>query len=205
MKSHSLTFAVVASALLLGPVAAQDTTVKAWLGRTVVPNAGETVQHYVWGATSVSVDEYRIAAEDLDAALRESAVVINRSTARPRRTLTFQGEQGAVTLPNLPGVYVYVARSTAGQPGEMAQAVVVSRLSLAVKRDDSRSLVLVHEGERARVRRGEPRQPAQRQVDLRHVPHAPVIPHPLQECGRQLDRIEQPQQRAARRSGQPRK
>lgn len=149
MKSQTLALAVLASSLLLGPAGAQDTTVKAWLGRTVVPNANETVQHYVWGATSVQVDEYRIAADQLDASLRESAVVVNTSTTRPRRTLTFQGEQGSVTLPNLPGVYVYVARSTAGQPGEMAQAVVVSRLNLAVKRDDSRSLVLVHEGDRA--------------------------------------------------------
>lgn len=149
MKSQTLALAVLASSLLLAPASAQDTTVKAWLGRTVAPNTGETVQHYVWGATRVQVDEYRIAAGALDASLRESAVVVDTATARPRRTLSFQGEQGAITLPNLPGVYVYVARSTAGQPGEMAQAVVVSRLSLAVKRDDSRSLVLVHEGERA--------------------------------------------------------
>ncbi|MBX3469091.1 MAG: hypothetical protein KF878_19645 [Planctomycetes bacterium] len=140
--------AVMLLAALAAPAAAQDTVVKAWLGRTVAPNAGEQASFYLWGATRFVVDEYRIAAEDVEASIREGGIVVDRARLRPRRTVTFQGEQGALALPNLPGVYVHVARATAGQPSEQAQAVVVTRLGLAVKRDDARSLALVHDDER---------------------------------------------------------
>lgn len=144
--------AAALAALLLFAGTASGAEVQAWMSRTVAPGSGEKVPVYAWGATAFEVDEYRIASDQLDRSVRDGAVVIDTATATPRRTLRFTGPQGEVEVGNLQGVYVYVARPTAGTPFNagtiQAQAVVVTRLGLAVKRDDGRSIALVHEGER---------------------------------------------------------
>lgn len=148
-RARTLGLALAMGVVLAGTATAQDTSVRAWLGRTVAPNSGEQASIYLWGATRVRIDEYRIPADRLESVLRESAVQLDTSGLTPRRSATMNGEQASLSLPNLPGLYVYVGRSLAGQQGQDAQAVVVSRLGLAVKRDDARSLALAHEGDRA--------------------------------------------------------
>lgn len=153
MKTLTRGVALSAALLLLASVAhAQGTEVQAWLGRTVRPNSAERVGFYMWGATAFEVAEYRIASDQLDRSLRDGSVVIDTAAMTPRRTLTFTGEQGEVPAPGLAGVYVYVAKVTAGSAAGMSnqqsQALVVTNLGLAVKRDDTRSIALAHQGER---------------------------------------------------------
>ncbi len=156
MHSTTTRLAAGLAALLLASTAARGEEVQAWIGRTVPPGSGERVAFYVGGATAFEVAEYPVPAGLLERSLRDGALSIDPALLAPTRTVRVQGEQGDVAVAPVAGVYVYVARPVSGPgagPGAggqvQAQAVVVSRLGLAVKRDDGRSVALVHEGERA--------------------------------------------------------
>lgn len=147
--SLGLSALLLVAAGVASPAAAQDTEFTAYLSRTVKPNSGERLGFHLWGASSVDVEEYRLRASELESALRQNGLQIDTSSLTPRRVLSFTGWQGDIQIADGAGVYVYVARSQGGTGVRtQAQAVVVSRLSLGVKRDDDSSLVMINEGDR---------------------------------------------------------
>ena len=116
IKRHGVgAAALLVSLCMAAPAAAQqDTQFTAYLSRTVKPNSGERLGFNLWGAASVEVEEYRLRAAELEAALRQNGLFVDTATLTPLRVLTFTGWQGDVDIADGAGVYVYVARSQGG-------------------------------------------------------------------------------------------
>ena len=154
MRLRSVAAAIVASCLAgsLNPVQAQSGPINAGLYRVVDPGStSEKFQWNLWGAPEVDVAEYRLTGSALEEALRTGSLELDPALLTPRRTWHVTGDRGEVPVSPYSGVYVFVARGrTAWSPDAVhAEAVIVSNLRLAAKRDDTSSLVVVH-------RRGQP-------------------------------------------------
>ncbi len=147
MQKMFVGLVAVAMLATAAPVAAQPAPnlVNAYLGRTVKPNSSEKVTFYVWQASSFKVDEYKLDDATLESSLRDGSLQLNPSTLTATRSWTLQGQQGEVPVAKTGGVYVYVAKG--GSQPAYAEAIIVSGLGLGVKRDDTRSLALVHSGD----------------------------------------------------------
>lgn len=147
MKKNILGLVATAVLAAASPVAAQPAPnqVTAYLGRTVKPNSTEKATFYVWQATSFKVDEFKLDDATLESSLRDSSIVIDPAKLTPTRSWTLQGQQGDVPIAKTAGVYIYVARG--GSQPAYGEAIVVTSLGLGVKRDDTRSLALVHAGD----------------------------------------------------------
>lgn len=138
MKHTFAGLALAVAALSATTAGAEDLT--AYLGRTYTPGATDSVEFYMWNASSFEVTEYRLEGSALEGALRANSLRFDDQTLTPLRSETFSGNRGTLDVPSQPGVYVWVSRA----PGQRAraQAALVSDLRLAVKRDHGRSLLL---------------------------------------------------------------
>ncbi len=145
-----LAFATTPALAQGAPAPVPSGTVTTSINRTVKTGSGESVRFYVWRATSFDVTEYRLSGRDLGGALRQHGQIeVDTSALTALRTQSFQGQQGDITIPSRPGIYVYVAQATGGGSGtgQQVQAVNVSDLGIGVKRDDQRSIVFAHLGD----------------------------------------------------------
>ena len=136
----------LALAALATPALAQSGNVTAGLSRVVSPGSNERFHFSVWNAPRVEVAEYRLTDRQLEESLRGGQLELDLALLTPRRTWRFNQFQGSVQVSPYAGVHVYVARgATPWNPDTIyAEAVIVSSLRLAAKRDDTHSLVMVH-------------------------------------------------------------
>lgn len=141
--------AALALILAIGSVASAQETVDAYWGRTIAPNSGEKLHFSVWGATDVEVSTYRLRTNSLGDYIRPNGLHVDTSLLTARKTEMLGSQRGQVDAPTRAGVYLYVARGQGGQANSrvQSQAVIVSDLKLAVKRDDDSSLLMVQRGE----------------------------------------------------------
>lgn len=146
---HTLS-ALAVLATLGGVAEAEEVT--AYLGRTVKPNAQQNISFSLWGHTGIEISEYKLTTSELEGALRQGNLKIDVDTLTAARTVTHTGHRGDIQIASRAGVYLYVARPQAGSVGTstriQAQAVVVSSLSMAIKRDNDSSLILINRGTR---------------------------------------------------------
>lgn len=141
--------AALALVLAASAVASAQETVDAYWGRTVAPNSGQKLHFSVWGANDVEVSTYRLPTNSLGDYLRPNGLHVDTSQLTASKTEMLGGQRGQVDAATRPGVYLYVARGQGGQTNGrlQAQAVVVSDLKIAAKRDDDSSLLLIQRGQ----------------------------------------------------------
>src|SRR5262249_13814926 len=125
MRLRSLALIGAVSVAAIGTAAAQSTSsskVTAWISTTVEPGSTQKVSFYVWNATAFEVAEYRVADADVASSLRESGVQFDTAGKTPTRRVTFTGQQGDLQVAAAPGLYVHVAKATAGSNAAGGQA-----------------------------------------------------------------------------------
>ncbi len=130
----SLALGALAALLLTSPVLALDAPIV----KSVPPSSLERVSLSIPGATSLVVREYRVKDSAID---RLASGGFTTSDLTLVRTVTLSGASGSLQVAASSGAYVYEARS--GAKTSPLQAVLVSKISLAVARDDERSLLYV--------------------------------------------------------------
>lgn len=128
------------SLLLVAVLSSPVWALSAPIVKTVAPQSSERVSFEIPGVGSLEVKEYRLK----DSAIEKLATgSFSQTDLVLVRTVPFTGSKGSLTVAAASGAYVYDARS--GSKQAPLQAVVVSRLSLAVTRDDERSVAFVHD------------------------------------------------------------
>ncbi|MEZ0227175.1 MAG: hypothetical protein ACAI25_01000, partial [Planctomycetota bacterium] len=128
---------LVAAALIVSsPAWALDAPIV----KSVAPSSPERVSVEIPGASSLEVREYRVKDAAID---RLATGGFATSDLTLVRTVTLPGSKGSLQVAATSGAYVYEARS--GTKTAPLQAVLVSRIALAVTRDDERSVAFVHD------------------------------------------------------------